>query len=96
MCLASNMNFAEVDQDSVKNSDGREVMRFNTVSPGQQVSLGPTTTASCFLADHISGAVGRRVESGGMASARKLGLVRLEGRQYVLQDGDISHFLFNV
>ena len=67
MCLASNLNFAEVDQDSVKNSDGREVMRFNTVSPGQQVSLGPTTTASCFLADHISGAVGWRVDSGGMA-----------------------------
>ena len=36
------------------------------------------------------------VESGSMASARKQGLVKLEGRQYVLQDGDISHFLFNV
>ena len=36
------------------------------------------------------------VESGGMAGARKQGRVRLEGRQYVLQDGDISHFLFNV
>ena len=36
------------------------------------------------------------VESGSMASARKQGLVRLEGRQYVLQDGDISDFLFNV
>lgn len=36
------------------------------------------------------------VESGSMANARKQGLVRLEGRQYVLQDGDISHFLFNV
>ena len=36
------------------------------------------------------------VESGGMAGARKQGRVRLKGRQYVLQDGDISHFLFNV
>ena len=36
------------------------------------------------------------VESGSMAGARKQGLLRLEGRQYVLQDGDISHFLFNV
>jgi GTP-binding protein YchF len=36
------------------------------------------------------------VESGSMANARKQGLLRLEGRNYVLQDGDISHFLFNV
>ena len=36
------------------------------------------------------------VESGSMAGARKQGLLRLEGRKYVLQDGDISHFLFNV
>jgi GTP-binding protein YchF len=36
------------------------------------------------------------VKSGSMASARKKGLLRLEGRQYVLQDGDISNFLFNV
>ena len=36
------------------------------------------------------------VESGSMASARKQGLEKLEGRQYVLQDGDISHFLINV
>ena len=37
------------------------------MTPGQQVSLGSTPTASCFPADHISGAVGRRVDSGGMA-----------------------------
>ncbi len=36
------------------------------------------------------------VQAGSMANARKQGLVRLEGRQYVLQHGDISHFLFNV
>ena len=36
------------------------------------------------------------VKSGSMANARQQGLVRLEGRQYVLQHGDISHFLFNV
>jgi hypothetical protein len=39
---------------------------------------------------------GDLVETGSMVNARKQGLVRLEGRQYVLQDGDISHFLFNV
>ena len=36
------------------------------------------------------------VKVGSLAKARKQGLVRLEGRNYVLKDGDISHFLFNV
>ena len=36
------------------------------VQPGQQVKLGPATTAYCFPADHISGAVGWRVDTGGM------------------------------
>ena len=34
--------------------------------------------------------------TGSMAAARKQGLVRLEGKDYVLRDGDVSHFLFNV
>ncbi len=36
------------------------------------------------------------VQAGNMASAKKQGRVRLEGKDYVLQDGDVSHFLFNV
>ena len=36
------------------------------------------------------------VQAGNMASAKKQGRVRLEGKNYVLQDGDVSHFLFNV
>jgi ribonuclease Z len=67
MCSSNHLNFAEVDDDGANNSDGRQVMRWNIVTPGQQINLGPTTTASCFPADHISGAVGWRVESGGMA-----------------------------
>jgi ribosome-binding ATPase YchF (GTP1/OBG family) len=31
-----------------------------------------------------------------MADARKLGLLRLEGKDYVVQDGEIVHFRFNV
>lgn len=34
--------------------------------------------------------------AGGMNEAKKAGTVRLEGKQYVVQDGDICHFLFNV
>ncbi|HEU5423979.1 MAG TPA: redox-regulated ATPase YchF [Nitrolancea sp.] len=36
------------------------------------------------------------VQTGGMPEARKAGRLRLEGKQYVVQDGDICHFLFNV
>jgi ribosome-binding ATPase YchF (GTP1/OBG family) len=33
---------------------------------------------------------------GGLVEARKLGLLRLEGKDYVVQDGDVIHFRFNV
>jgi ribosome-binding ATPase YchF (GTP1/OBG family) len=32
---------------------------------------------------------------GGLAEARKRGRLRLEGKEYVVQDGDIVHILFN-
>lgn len=36
------------------------------------------------------------VECGSMAAAKEKGLVRLEGKEYVMQDGDIVLFRFNV
>jgi len=36
------------------------------------------------------------VQARNMVAAKKLGKVRLEGKEYVVQDGDICHFLFNV
>jgi ribosome-binding ATPase YchF (GTP1/OBG family) len=33
---------------------------------------------------------------GSFAAAREKGLLRLEGKEYVIQDGDIAHFRFNV
>lgn len=36
------------------------------------------------------------VENGGLNGAREKGLVRLEGKDYIVQDGDIIHFRFNV
>jgi GTP-binding protein YchF len=38
----------------------------------------------------------RLVTAGTIVAAKKRGWVRLEGKDYVVQDGDISHFLFNV
>jgi ribosome-binding ATPase len=36
------------------------------------------------------------VKCGSIAEARKKGLLRLEGKEYVVQDGDVITFLFNV
>jgi GTP-binding protein YchF len=36
------------------------------------------------------------VELGGEAGARKAGKLRVEGKEYIVQDGDVMHFRFNV
>ncbi len=36
------------------------------------------------------------IDCGNMAEARKRGLLRLEGKAYIVQDGDIVNYLFNV
>ncbi len=35
------------------------------------------------------------VEAGGEMQAKEKGLIRTEGKDYVMQDGDVCHFLFN-
>ena len=34
--------------------------------------------------------------AGSMAAAREKGKVRLEGKEYIVKDGDVMHFRFNV
>ncbi|HRK75092.1 MAG TPA: DUF933 domain-containing protein [Rhodothermales bacterium] len=36
------------------------------------------------------------VRLGSESAARQAGLLRAEGKEYVVQDGDVIHFLFNV
>jgi ribosome-binding ATPase len=36
------------------------------------------------------------IKAGGMNEAKKVGTVRLEGKTYIVKDGDVCHFLFNV
>jgi len=36
------------------------------------------------------------IKYGSVAAAREAGKVRLEGKDYVVQDGDVMHFRFNV
>ncbi len=36
------------------------------------------------------------IKCGSLAAAKEKGLIRSEGKEYVMQDGDVVHFLFNV
>lgn len=36
------------------------------------------------------------ISAGSMVEAKKQGTVRMEGKTYIIQDGDVCHFLFNV
>ena len=36
------------------------------------------------------------VENGSMAACREKGLIRSEGKEYVMKDGDVTLFRFNV
>jgi ribosome-binding ATPase YchF (GTP1/OBG family) len=36
------------------------------------------------------------IEAGSMAEAKSRGWVRMEGKDYVMQDGDVVEFRFNV
>ena len=36
------------------------------------------------------------MREGSMVAAKEKGLVRSEGKEYIMQDGDICHFRFNV
>ena len=38
----------------------------------------------------------RLIELGSLAAAKEKGQIRSEGKEYVMQDGDVVHFLFNV
>ena len=61
-----NPSIGEANQYGVTNVAGRQVVRWHIVESGQEISLGLTTTAVCFPADHIASAVGWRVDSDGM------------------------------
>ena len=41
-------------------------------------------------------AFGDYVRLGGEAPCRSAGLLRVEGKEYEVRDGDVMHFLFNV
>ena len=55
--------------------------------------------ATDFASNGASGAIGAftgYVAGGSEAAVRDKGLLRMEGKEYVVQDGDCMHFRFNV
>ena len=54
--------------------------------------------AACYLADQGAYTLSREdlLEQGSLAAAREKGLVGMEGKDYVVQDGDVILFRFNV
>jgi len=67
VCLATQLNVPSVDQEGAYFADGRPYLRWTAVENEQWITLGPTTRASTFPADHIPGAVGWKIESNGVA-----------------------------
>lgn len=66
-CLGTRLNVASVHGDFGRNAQGREVLHWRPAASGQVINLGPGTTAWRFPANHITGAVGWRVECEGKA-----------------------------
>ncbi|RKD22887.1 redox-regulated ATPase YchF [Ammoniphilus oxalaticus] len=69
-------------------------IRQNTKAP-QAASVIHTDFERGFIRAEVVG-YNDLVVSGSMGTAREKGLVRLEGKEYVVEDGDVMHFRFNV
>ena len=57
----------KVDADGVATAEGRPVMAWNVVAAEQWIPLSAEVRARAFAVNHIGGAVGWRVEAGGVA-----------------------------
>jgi ribosome-binding ATPase len=78
---------------------GEDEVRAWTVTKGAKAPEAAGKIHSDIERGFIRGEVTRFedfMECGSFAAATKKGLLRLEGKDYVIQDGDIAHFRFNV
>ncbi len=66
-CLATRLNIWDISGNFGRNLEGREILSWRPVAPGQVIELGPRTIAWRFPANHITGASGWRVECDGKA-----------------------------
>ncbi len=78
---------------------GRPEVRAWTIKNGTKAPQAAGKIHSDFERGFIRAEVvtfDHLMECGSLAAAREKGLVRSEGKEYVMKDGDIVHFLFNV
>ncbi len=78
---------------------GRPEVRAWTIKNGTKAPQAAGKIHSDFERGFIRAEVvtfDHLMSCGSLAAAREKGLVRSEGKEYVMKDGDIVHFLFNV
>ena len=70
-------------------------IKRGTKAPGAAGKIHTDFEKGFIRAETI--AYDKLIECGGnLATAKEKGLIRSEGKEYVVQDGDVMHFLFNV
>lgn len=80
-------------------TSGEKEVRAWTVTRGTKAPQAAGVIHTDFERGFIRAEVvhwAKLIEAGGMVAARGKGWVRTEGKEYVVQDGDVIHFLFNV
>ena len=78
---------------------GKKEVRAWTITAGTKAPQAAGVIHSDFEKGFIRAEViayGDFIMSGGESGAKEKGLMRLEGKDYVVQDGDVMHFRFNV
>src|SRR5215208_5888456 len=107
----SDLGIAESGLDQVirRSFELLGLMPFFTVGPDEcrarTIRRGATALASAgeihsdiprgFIRAEVVGYDGL-IWAGGLTEVRKLGKLRREGKEYIVQDGDVINFLFNV
>ncbi len=80
-------------------TSGEKEVRAWTVTEGTRAPQAAGVIHTDFERGFIRAEViawDRLIEAGNLANARSKGWIRTEGKEYVVQDGDVIHFLFNV
>ncbi len=78
---------------------GEDECRAWTVHAGAHAPQAAGTIHSDFEKGFIKAEVQRYedlLSLGSEAAVKEKGLLRIEGKEYVVQDGDVMHFRFNV
>jgi len=78
---------------------GEKEVRAWTISKGTKASIAAGVIHTDFEKGFIKAEVidwAKLVEAGGWTKAREKGWVRLEGKDYIFEDGDVAIFKFNI